>query len=160
MSCPSSIHYLFLMLNKVSSSWWEWYMNFSKRKKTGSNTRMNDLFCAALKAAQGAQPLRSDTMKCGSWTESKKQNSKDHQLSLPLLSPVLGSAWPETWAGAKKSGEAPSTRLLPSPTLAGEEERKGWERAGSEINDWVDGSPSPSVHQWNYTIWAPEKSIC
>lgn len=98
---------------------------------------MYNLFSAAIKAAKGAQPLHeSENMNSGRWTENKYQNSKYHQFSLPLCSPVLDSAQPETWAGKGWNKEIWRSTKHPTPALPhpGRKRRKGGMRTYSKWN--------------------------
>lgn len=72
------------------------------------------LFSAAIEAAQGTE---LGEMNNGRWTENKIQNSKYHQLSLPLLSPVLDSAQRETWGRQGWNKDFWRSTVHPPPAL-------------------------------------------
>lgn len=139
---------------------------FFKEKEEWVDQRqgMYYLFSAAIEAAQGTELGK---MNNGRWTENKIQNSKYHQLSLPLLFPVLDSAQRETWGrwGWNKDIGRSTVHLLPALPQTWQKEKKErdenmqsvkymtqWDRSSAE-------SPNLRISQWNYPIWVSEKNL-
>lgn len=76
------------------------------------------LFSAATEATQGTEPRHELwTMDNGRQSENKIQNSKCHQLSLPLLFPVLDSAQHETWGRQGWNKDIWRSTMHPPPAL-------------------------------------------
>lgn len=122
------------------------------------------LFSAAIEAAQGTE---LGEMNNGRRTENKIQNSKYHQLSLPLLSPVLDSAQRETWGRQGWNKDFWRSTVHPPPALpqTWQKEKEGrdenvqsvkyatqWNRSSAE-------SPNLRRCQWDYPNWVSEKYL-